>query len=409
VSVKPVRTLWLTKGLGRGGAERLLSLSVVHIDRDRYDVEVAYTLPWKDAWAEEIRSQGIPVHCLGSPDPRLAWPARLRLLARRRGYRLVHTHSPVPAVAARLALPRSTALVHTEHNVWGRYRWPTRVANTATFGRNRAVLAVSRGVADSVRRPFWMPARVMPAVEVLYHGIDEQHVCSGPEARAAARRLLGIGGDALVIGSVANFTPKKNQHHLLRAMKLLDAVVPDVKLVLVGTGPLEQSLRHDARQLGIGDRVLFTGSREDVQELLPAFDAFALSSRHEGLSIALLEAMAAGVPCVSTRVGGVPELVCDGQEGLLVAPGDPEALARAIGTLLQDAALRSRMGRAGTETAGRFSIGSAVRRMEEVYETVLGRSSAGRVDPSAALGGQLSAVRPASSSPRARTRPRGDR
>ena len=121
----PARVLWLAKGLGRGGAEQLLAGCARHVDRNRFDVEVAYVLPWKDALVPELRAVGIPVFCLngGRPaDPR--WALRLRRLAHERGYDLVHTHMPVPAVAARILLggdgvgrPR---LVHTEHNLWHR-------------------------------------------------------------------------------------------------------------------------------------------------------------------------------------------------------------------------------------------------------------------------------------------------
>ncbi|MDQ3972761.1 MAG: glycosyltransferase, partial [Actinomycetota bacterium] len=139
----PARVLWLIKGLGRGGAERLLSLSVPHLRRDRYQVEVAYLLPHKRALVDEIAGRGIPVHCLGGrlgADP--SWMWRLWRLLRTGAYDLVHTHSPYPAVAARLlAGRRGPLVVHTEHNVWPRYRLPTFTANAATYGRNRAVIA----------------------------------------------------------------------------------------------------------------------------------------------------------------------------------------------------------------------------------------------------------------------------
>ena len=114
--------------------------------------------------------------------------------------------------------------------------------------------------------------------------------------------------------------------------------------MLVGLGPLEDDLRALAVELGIGDRVRFPGSRDDVFALLPAFDAFVLSSRFEGLPIALLEAMATGVAPVATRVGGIPEVVTDGRDGLLVEPGDPAALAGALDRILGDDALRDRLG-----------------------------------------------------------------
>ena len=372
-SAGPARVLWVTKGLGLGGAERLLALGLPHIDPDRFEVEVAYVLPWKDALHEEIRSYGITVHCLGAPRPRAAWPARLRRLLRARGYGIVHTHSPVPAVAARFLRPRGTAVVHTEHNEWPRYRRPTRVANTVTYRRNDAVLAVSQGVADSIRSPRWASRLQLPPVEVVHHGIDESRVRRGPKARATARKRLGLEDWHEVVGTVANFTPKKDQRSLLHAVGLLARDQPELRLVMVGSGPLEEALRRQASEGALAGRVLFAGSRDDVQEILPAFDVFALSSLHEGLPIALLEAMAAGLACVATRVGGAPELLEDGRSGLIVSPGEPGELAAAIGRSLEDRRLASGFGEEAARTVGRFSIARAVQRTQAVYEEVLAR------------------------------------
>lgn len=372
-----IPVLWLAKGLGLGGAERLLSLAATHVDRERFRVELAYLLPWKDAFVEEVRDAGVPVHCLAGgrvSDPR--WVARLRHLVRSRDVRLVHTHSPVPAIAARTALARPMpAVVHTEHNVWSRYRRPTRVANAVTYGRNAAVIAVSDGVAESVRRPAWAPWLRLPPVQVLHHGIDERRVCSGPHARAEARDVLGLADDEQVVGTVANFTPKKDQRSLLASTARLAASQRRLRVVLVGSGPLEDDLRAQVRREGLASRVLFTGSRDDVQRLLPAFDVFVLSSLHEGLPIALLEAMAAGLPVVATHVGGVPEAMTDGREGYLVSPRDVDALTAAIATLLDDPGLGARMGAEGMGTAARFSIAEAVRATEDLYDAVLARGA----------------------------------
>lgn len=369
----PPNVLWLTKGLGLGGVERLLSLAATHVDPARFHVEIAYLLPWKDAFVDQIRDAGVPVHCLGAARTAdVRWVARLRRLVRSRDIALVHTHSPVPAVAARTCLGRSRpAIMHTEHNVWSRYRLPTYVTNTATYGRNAAVIAVSHGVADSVRRPAWAPWLSLPEVHTLHHGIDENLVRRGSTARAEARRVLGLADDAPVVGTVANFTPKKDQRCLLVAARRLASSHPGLRLVLVGSGPLEEDLRSQVRRDDLSAQVVFTGSRDDVQRLLPAFDVFALSSLHEGLPISLLEAMAAGVPTVATRVGGIPEAMTDGREGVLVAPQDVDALAEAIGRLLDDPRLRARMGAAAVETAGRFSITRAVDATQDLYDAVL--------------------------------------
>lgn len=370
LTAAPRRVLWLAKGLGLGGAERLIVDALPHLDRQRFAVEVAYVLPWKDALAAAVRSADVPVHCLdGGNELDGRWVARLRTLVRTGRFQLVHTHMPYPAIAARLALGSQLTLVHTEHNVWERYRAPTRWANAWTYGRNRAVIAVSDSVAASIRPPSVVHS---PPVEVVVHGIDVASVVTGPAARARARSTLGLDPAASVVGTVGNFTAKKDQQTLLSAFSLLVADHPGALLVLIGSGPLEEELRRSVHERNLGRHVVFAGSRLDVPQLLPAFDVFALSSRYEGLPIALLEALAAGLPCVATTAGGIPEIVTDGREGFLVEPGDAAGLARGIAGLLDDPETRARMARAAATRGGEHGIGPAVRRIQEIYDEVLG-------------------------------------
>ena len=159
---------------------------------------------------------------------------------------------------------------------------------------------------------------------------------------------------------MANFRVEKAHGDLLKAAALVRRSVPDVRFLLVGQGPLEDQVRRQAEQLGLGDTVIFAGFREDVPRLAAALDVFALSSRHEGLSIALMEAMALGRPPVVTSVGGLPELVTHDRHGLLVPPGDPAALAAGIVTVLQDPALAERLGSAARRRAADFDIRAAI-------------------------------------------------
>lgn len=174
-----------------------------------------------------------------------------------------------------------------------------------------------------------------------------------------------------MIGTVGNLTPKKDQATLLAAHAALLRRHPGARLVLVGAGPLEAQLRSRAAELGITDSVLLAGSRSDVPLLLPGLDVFTLSSRQEGLPVALMEAMTSGLPSVVTRVGGMPEVLDDDGQGLLVEPGDPVALAGALGRLAGDEALRARLGAAARERAKRFDVAGAQRAVEAVYEQVL--------------------------------------
>jgi glycosyltransferase involved in cell wall biosynthesis len=359
--------LILIKGLGRGGAETLLAAAAPHLDGVRFRYELAYLLPWKDALVGEIGATGLPVHCLDG-DRGVSWVGRLRELVHGRGIGLVHGHSPVAAAVARAAL-RQERHVYTEHNVWARYHPATRWANSLTFPRNDHVFTVSDEVRASVAYPPVLRFRRMPPVETLYHGLAPGW--ANGVTSDGVREELGIPESSPVVGTVGNFTPKKAHGTLVEAAVLVRAKVPEARVVMVGHGPLEGELRRRARQLGLEEAVIFTGYREDAARVTSAFDVFALPSAFEGLSVALLEAMALGRPVVATRVGGTPEVVRDGTEGFLVPPGDQGALAEGIARLLRDRDLSDRMGKAARQRADAFDIRQAIRRMEEVYAELL--------------------------------------
>jgi glycosyltransferase involved in cell wall biosynthesis len=365
------RVLVLIKGLGRGGAEQLLASAAPYLDRSRLSYEVAYVLPWKNALVAELERHGLRVTCLGD-GRRSAWLPRLRSLVRERGIDLVHAHLPYVAIGARLALPGPARprLVYTEHNVWQSYKPPTYWANLLTFGRTDHVFTVSDVVRASIRYPRGLRRLRLPPLETLYHGLDQAAMERRPAADGV-REEFGIPARAPVVGTVANFRHTKGHGYLLQAAALVRRTVPDVRFLLVGQGPLEAEVRREVQRLGLGGTVIFAGFREDVPRLTAAIDVFALSSVHEGLSIALMEAMALGKPPVVTRVGGLPELVTDRRHGLLVPPADPPALAAGILSVLQDADLRARLGEAARLRAADFDIRTAVRRMEQVYADLL--------------------------------------
>jgi glycosyltransferase involved in cell wall biosynthesis len=346
------------------------------IDRERFEVDVAYVLPWKDNYHQPLEKAGATVTCLGSRrpgDPR--WVARLAGLLAKGRYDLVHTHAPVPAIAARLlSLGFSEcALVHTEHNMWDRYRAPTRLANSLTYGRNSGVIAVSDCVRETINP--W-PAWRKPTVETVHHGTVLESVRAfTPEEVRGRRDALGLSADRFLIGNVGNFTAKKDHRSLLQALDG-DGPVADAHLVLIGLGPLQDELEQLTVDLGIADRVTFLGSRDDVFELLPLLDLFAVSSQFEGFPIALVEAMATGLPCVATAVGGIPEIIDDGTTGLLVPAGDPAALRAAIERMITTPNLTASCGSAAREAAERLDLRNAVSALQEIYAAALGRSGA---------------------------------
>ena len=357
--------LLLIKGLGRGGAEQILVSSARYGDRSSYRYEVAYLLPWKDAFVPALRDAGIETTCLDGARG-TGWIARLRKLIAAHEIGIIHVHSPLVAIGARLRVPRGLPIVYTEHNTWSRYHRATYWGNLLTYPRNDHVFAVSNHVRDSVVYPRTLSFRRMPPIESLYHGPDPSDLAAVP--MDGARRELGIADEAPVIGTVANLKPHKGHEHLLRAATVVRREIPNARFVFVGQGPMEPKLRDQVRALGLEEMVIFAGFREDAIRLAGTFDVFALPSVHEGLAIALIEAMALGKPAVVTSVGGLPEVVEDGRQGFVVPPADPGALAHAIITVLQDRAIRVSFGEEARRRAEAFSIKSAVQRIEAVYE-----------------------------------------
>ena len=362
-----LRVLCLVKGLGAGGAERLI-VSLAHArDRAVFDYEVLHVLPWKTALVPELVAEGVPVGCLqGGREWDLRWAGRLRRRLLDRRYDVVHAHSPYVAGITRLLLRtlprrRRPRMVTTEHIPWHAHAWPTRLLTELTFPLDDAHFAVSEEVRGSV------PRRHRARVETVVHGVALDAVRGQRAHREAVRAELGLGAGDVVVGTIANFRRQKAYGDLLAAARgVVDAGAP-VRFVAVGQGPLEAEIMAQHAELGLGDRFRFLGGRTDATRVLAACDVFALASHYEGYPVAVMEALAIGLPVVATGVGGVPDAVRDGVEGLLVPPGRPDLLAAAIGELAGDPEGRARMGAAAWERGAEFDITRAARRVEAVY------------------------------------------
>jgi glycosyltransferase involved in cell wall biosynthesis len=365
------RVLYLIKALGRGGAEQLLVNAARYLDTAEFDYEVAYILPELNTLVPDLERLGLPTHCLGGTQ-RGVWLSRLRALVRERRARIVHVHSPYAAVGARVVLkrPGGPRLIYTEHNVWESYHPMTRRGNLLTFPLNDHVFAVSNQVRKSIRYPSALRFLPMPPVETLYHGLDPESM-RGWEGKDGVRESLGIPQDAPVVGTVGNFRIEKGHRYLLEAAGHVRERFPEARFVLVGHGPLEDDLRRQVRQTGLQSNVVFAGVRGDVPRLAASFDVFVLPSLYEGLSIALIEALAVGTPAIVTRAGGVIEVVTDGVNAIVVPPRDPAALGNAIVSVLGDPSLQRRLSEAGRVRAADFDIRTAVRRIEDVYRNLL--------------------------------------
>lgn len=379
------RILWVVKGLGPGGAERLLTAAARAHDPTQVAATCAYVLPGKDHLASDLERAGVPTVCLGASASDVRWVVALGRLVRSGRFDVVHVHSPLPGAIARVAAwsmgrRRRPAIVTTEHNAWSTFHPLTRWLNRVTMRLEDAVIAVSSETFES------MSPRIRERAEVVHHGIDVADVAAAAVHRAARRAELGVGDGVVVIGTVANFREQKDHPTLLAAMALLGDL--PVHLVVVGQGPLEAEIRRVSSDLGLDDRVTFTGYRSDATAVMSAFDLFVLSSSWEGLPVALMEALALGLPVVSTAVGGVAELLTDTRDALLVPSGSPVELAAALRRVVSDGVLRARLGRASAARAADVDVTRSVAAIEAVYRQVASRGAPASTTPSPAVAGR---------------------
>jgi len=368
----PVRVLQVVLSLDPGGTERL----VVEIARRLPPPfeSVVCCLDAPGAWAEDLRRRSIPVVALERRAGfRPSLSARLAALVRSRRIDVMHCHQYSPYVygcLAKLLAPR-VRLVFTEHG---------RLSDAPPSPKRRRVnplLARVPGARFAVCEDLktFLVAEGFPAdrLGVIYNGIDPGPLPSA-EARADARRRLGAESDAFLVGTVARLDPVKDLGVLLEALAALRARGPAAHLAVLGDGPERTALEARARELGVAAAVRFLGARSDVRDLLPGLDLYVNCSRSEGVSLTIVEAMAAALPVVATAVGGTPEVVADGASGLLVPPRDPGALTAAMEALAADPALRAGLGREGRAVAERrFSF---ERMLEQYLRAYRGESPA---------------------------------
>jgi glycosyltransferase involved in cell wall biosynthesis len=368
-----VRVLWLIKGLGPGGAETLLAAAATARDSDRFEYSAAYLVAEKSALVPTLEATGIDVTCYdarGGGD--MGWALRLRSHLTERPVDIVHAHSPLVASVARIVartLPPRTrpVTVSTEHNIWPAYAMPTRVLNAATYPLDRAHFAVSEEVRRSM--PDWWRQRT----ETTVHGIAVDDVRVHRQQRARMRAELRVSPGECLAVTVANYRRHKDYPTLLAAARVVrDRGLP-VRFAAVGQGPLASDVQAEHRRSGLDASFQLLGYRPDALDVLAAADIFVLSSRQEGLPVALMEALALGLPVVATAVGGVPEGVRHGVEGLLVTPGCPEALADAITQLAADSKLRARMAESARRRGEQFDGVRVVRRYEDCYRALARR------------------------------------
>jgi len=375
------RVAYILTPITFGGSEKVSLNFLRTVDRSRYDVQpILLTRPWEEEpyFAREAHQLGyayctVPVSLKSGGDPlrvlRVAY--RLHSILKEGAFDLVHTHGYFADICG-LPMARLLGLpgISTCHGFIDNDR-KLKIYNlldTIALRLCKTVIAVSDGIRDELVRRGIQASRitVIPNAVAPHCGTEKMRTC-----RMEKRRTLNIAPHEYVIGYIGRLSGEKGLTYLVEAVaKIRDAAVP-VKLLIVGDGPERENLEQQVKDINLGNMVTFAGFQTDIENWLPALDVFTLPSLTEGTPMALLEAMAAGVPVIATAVGGVPKVVTDGVDGLLVPPENVGAISEKILWLKDDIELQRRLGRAGSDTVTcKYGINSWCRTIESLYSGV---------------------------------------
>jgi glycosyltransferase involved in cell wall biosynthesis len=364
---------YLTAGLRERGYDTTLVAGSLARGED----SMAFVADARDVEVIRIDELGREI----SPLRDLAATLRLARLIRRERPDILHTHTAkagtVGRVAALLAGRHAPPIVvHTFHGhvlrgYFGPLRsWFFRLLERWLAARSTALIAVSPQVRDDLVALGVAPAERFAVIRL---GIElGERVAPERNGRAESRRYLGITDDRFAVGWIGRMTAVKRTDDVMVAFKQLRDAGVDAVLCMVGDGPDRPGLEERAHELGVMQDTLFLGYQEDVAPFYAAFDALVLPSSNEGTPVSAIEALAAGRPVVATRVGGVPDVVQDGEDGFLVEPGATDDLADRLALLARDPALRERMGAAGrARVLPRYAVERLVDDVDRLYRSLL--------------------------------------
>ena len=386
------KILHIITRLDQGGSAQNTMLTCLGLNR-KYDLVLAHGLSRESEMTDleqervemqvrEAGEEGVKVIAVPSlvrrisPFKDLATLVFLWRLMIRERPSVVHTHTSKAGMLGRLAasLAKVPLKVHTPHGhvFYGHFN---PVVSRLFLLLERIMSRITDctvALTEGERKDYMRFSVSDPDRTVTIHsGVDIVFFRDTVKDVEAIRRSLAIGPKELVVGTVGWLLPIKGPMYLLRAMARVWQTYPDTRLVFAGKGELERALKKEAQEMGASDRVLFLGWRDDIPEVMHMMDVFVLPSLNEGMGRVLVEAMAAGRPVVASNIGGIPDLVSHGENGLLVPAGDVAALARGIRSLLANSAQRKELGEQGKKTADRYGLDLMLTKIDRLYARLL--------------------------------------
>jgi glycosyltransferase involved in cell wall biosynthesis len=361
-----IDVLHLIGTLSPGGAERNLYYLAPYMAASRFRYGICCLVKRGD-FAGEIEEAGVPVWEIGFRKRHTflsIW--RLARLLRRKRVKVLHTHLFLPALVGRVAglLAGTPVMITHEHgrNLWKRWyhRWLERFLLPVTDLR----IAVSDDILSlRVERERTPRSRIC----VVHNAVDPARFDTRDTLRAQKREELGLEG-CFVVGTVGRLVEAKAFDLFIEVAREVCARKPEARFLIVGEGPLGGDLRRLRDSYGLSDLVVFAGQRSDIPALMAAMDIYLITSRREGLPLSLIEAMMSAKAIIATSVGGIPETISHGEDGILTPPDDRPALVEAVLALAQDPALRHMLGAGAQKRAvERYSPASILEELEEIY------------------------------------------
>jgi glycosyltransferase involved in cell wall biosynthesis len=356
--------------LETGGLERLVAETTLGMDHDRFSVEVC-CFDSLGGFTEQLQANGIAVTLVQRDQTKYDkfYPFRLAKFFRQRQPDILQLHSGTffpGAIAGWLA--RVPAKLYTDHGralIESRFRLRTDYLAGMVIDK---IIAVSAELEQYLLEVVKLPKK--KTVTIL-NGVNTEHFCPGV-ASDKLKAELGLPLDARIVGTVGRLDSIKDQQSMIKAIELVRSQIPKAALVIVGTGPLADTLEKQVAEANLQGVVVLAGERSDITETLRLFEIFVLSSLSEGTSISLLEAMASGIAPVVTNVGGNPSVVTHDHDGLITEPGEPQQLADAIIRLLRDEPNRTRLARQAVKRVeDNFSLHSMIDNYTNTYLEML--------------------------------------
>lgn len=384
-SSEKIRVLHVITRLERGGAPAILIEVLKRCDTSQFEHHIATGLSQtpEDDMISTARDTGLRVVVIPSLirdiHPLLDIYALLKLyfLILRGRYDIVHCHTSKGGFIGRLAarLANAKCIIYSPHGdifegYFGKIKtrffiWLERFSARFT---DKIITLTKSGIEPYLKAGIGQKSQF----DYIYNGIDVEDFEKRKVDRRQKRQELGVENDCFLVVTAGRLVPVKGHTHLITAFAQVVTEIPNIRLVFLGDGELRGELTEQSKTLGLEKQVLFPGMRNDVPEIISCSDLFVLPSVNEGFGVVLLEAMAMRCPIVATNVGGVPEVVLDGETGILVPPGDPAQLAEAIIRLVRDRALAARMAECGYQRLNTcFDIKETVSKTERLYKELL--------------------------------------